>query len=165
MDIFYLILISIMSFLLLRELYFLVSSRKRIIKLGKNRLVYILYLIMLIMWLIFLFFNIKGYLNYNNDTSYYKHYIEEILSNVFWIEFLILNLIKSFIVSEIRENGLYIDSNFYKWSKVQSYIWTSYNTIQFKVKPPFRASTKYDFIIKEDLKSKVDETVQKHIHL
>ncbi len=154
-----------MSFLLLREIYLLAISGKRIIKIGKSRPIFILYLILLIVWMLFLFLNIKNYLNYNNTTSYYKHYIEEILSNVFWIEFLISNLIKSFIVSEIRENGLYIDSNFYKWSKVQSYIWTSSNTIQFKVKPPFRANTRYDFIIKEDLKSKVDETVQKHIHL
>lgn len=117
------------------------------------------------MWILFLFFNIKDYLNYNNNTSYYKHYMEEILSNVFWIEFLTLNLIKSFIVSEIRKNGLYIDSIFYKWSKVQSYIWTSSNTIQFKVKPFLRGSTRYDFTIEEALRSKVDETVQKHIHL
>lgn len=154
-----------MSFLLLRELYFLVISGKRIIKIGKSKSIFILYLILLIVWMLFLFFNIKDYLNYNNDTSYFKHYMDEILSNVFWIEFLISNLIRSFIVSEIRENGLYIDSNFYKWSKVQSYIWTSSNTIQFKVKPFLRGSTRYDFTIEEALRSKVDETIQKHIHL
>lgn len=150
---------------MLKELYTLMRSGKTIIKLDNNKSIFIICFIMLLIWIILLYRSVKGYVNYKNDIYYYKYYINEILDKLFWIEASILGIIRSFIGSVIRENGLYIDSRYYKWARVQSYAWTSSNTIRFEIKTFFKANKSFDFIIKEDLKSKVDEAVQNHIHL
>lgn len=151
---------------MLRELYTLMSSGKKIIKLDKSRSIFIIFFIMMLIWSsILLYRSVKGYVNFKNDIYYYKYCINEILDKLIWIEVSILGITQSYIASGIRENGLYIDLRFYKWSRVQSCTWTSSNTIRFEIKTFFKANKSFDFIIKEDLKSKVDEAVQNHIHL
>jgi len=102
---------------------------------------------------------ILGYFHYRNNTY------NNILLDIFWIEISISNIIRTLQSSEIRENGTYGPRNFYKWSKVQSYSWILPTTIQFKVNTTFfKTNNSFEFIIKEELKSKVNETVQKYVH-
>jgi len=163
---FFLILFFLFSLLMLKQLYTLMRGGRTIIKLYKSRSIFIIFFIMLLIWSsILLYRSVKGYVNFKNDIYYYDYYINEILDKLLWIELSILGIVDSYIGPGIRENGLYIDRRFYKWARVQSYTWTSSNTIQFKIKTLFNANKSFDIIIKEDLKSKVDEAVQNHIHL
>jgi hypothetical protein len=101
---------------------------------------------------------ILGYLRYTQSG-----YIFDILLAILWIETVIFHLIKGLHISEIRENGIYASGNFYKWSKVQSYSWVSATTIQFKVNTFFIAKYNFEFTIKDELKSKTNEIVQKYV--
>jgi len=80
-----------------------------------------------------------------------------------WIEISFFNIIRNLHKSEIRENGIYGSGLFYKWSKVQSYSWVLPTTIHFEVNTFFKTNYSFEFIIKEELKSKVSETVQKYV--
>jgi uncharacterized membrane protein YobD (UPF0266 family) len=100
---------------------------------------------------------ILEYLHYTQSG-----YIFYILLTIFWIESVISSLIRD-LRSEIRENGIYCSGKFYEWSKVQSYSWILPTTIQFKVNTFFTANYNFEFTIKEELKLKVNETVQKYV--
>lgn len=166
MDKFYLVLIAIASFLLLGELYtLLIRSGKLIIKgnRNKNKSYFIIWLILLIIGGIALGLSVKGYIKYKADNYESQNYMNNIMSYIFWVVLCIYNVIRSFIGSQIRENGLYIDCSFYKWDKVQNYEWTSPNTIWFKMNTFLKVVKTNGFIVTEDLKSKVDETVQRNV--
>ena len=94
---------------------------------------------------------------------YAKRLYYYILLAILWIEISISNIIRILHSSEIRENGIYGSGNFYKWSKVQSYSWILPTTIQFEVNTFFKTNYSFEFTIKEELKSKVNETVQKYV--
>jgi len=87
-----------------------------------------------------------------------------ILLAILWIEISISKMIRYLHSSQIRENGIYGYGHFYKWSKVQSYSWILPTTIQFEVNTFFKTNDSFEFTIKEELKSKVNETVQKCVH-
>ncbi|WP_291635319.1 DUF5673 domain-containing protein, partial [Clostridium sp.] len=81
---------------------------------------------------------------------------------ILYIETIIIFLIQ-YLHSEIRENGIYCSGRFYKWSKVQSYSWVLPTTIQFKINTFFTANYNLEFTIKDELKSKANETLQKYV--
>mgnify|MGYP001612198980 FL=1 len=149
-------IMDVIAFLMMsRKLYTVSQHGKLIINTSKNRrwpiLGAIFWAVMIIFWCIL------GYLHYMNNTY------NNILLDIFWIEISISNIIKNLHSSEIRENGIYGSGNFYKWSKVQSYNWVLPTTIQFEVNTFFKTNYSFEFIIKEELKSKVNETVQKYV--
>ncbi|MBW9171692.1 hypothetical protein K2F43_10760 [Clostridium estertheticum] len=150
------LIINIFAFLIiLRKLYIGSHHGKLIITAKKSRFP-IFWTIMIIFWFIL---GILGYYYYTNN-----HY--NFLLDIVWIEISIYNIIRDLHSSEIRENGIYGSGNFYKWSKVQSYSWILPTTIQFEVSPTFfKTNNSFKFIIKEDLKSEVNETVQKFVTL
>ncbi|APC39815.1 hypothetical protein [Clostridium estertheticum] len=150
------LIMDIIAFLMMsRELYTVSQHGKLIINTNKNRIWAtiwsILWAVMIISWCIL------GYLHYMDNTY------DNILMDIFWIEISIYNIIRGSHSSEIRENGIYGSGNFYKWSKVKSYSWILPTTIQFKVSTFFKTNYSFEFTIKEELKSKVNETVQKHV--
>ncbi|MEK6266773.1 MAG: hypothetical protein N2B06_18690 [Clostridium sp.] len=101
---------------------------------------------------------ILGYSNYTrNDNIFF------VLIAILWFEISIFSIIRGLHSSEIRENGIYASGNFYKWSRVQSYSWILPTTIQFKVNTAFIANCNFEFTIKDELKSKANETVQKYV--
>lgn len=156
---FYLILISSTTFFILKVLYTVTYRGEFIVKEKKDRASYNIWIVFLIIWCIFLILSIRGYIHNKNN-----YYIYNIIGNIIWIEASIFNLIIAYVSSQIRESGVYNAGNFYKWSKIQGYSWTTSNTIQFKVKTFFKTSKNFEFVIKEELISKVDEAVQKYIH-
>lgn len=83
----------------------------------------------LIFWCLLLWFDIRLYSSYKQDSV-----ITNIFTSIFWIDISISNLIKSYISSQIRENGIYKSGYFYKWAKIHSYTWVLQNTIQFNSK-------------------------------
>ena len=146
------LILTIFTFLIiLRKLYRVIHHGKIIINANKSRFSAIFWAVVIIFWCIL------GYLNYT-QSSY-----NSILLAILWIEISISNIIRDLHSSEIRENGIYGSGHFYKWSKVQSYSWILPTTIQFEVNTFFKTNYSFEFIIKEELKSKVNETVQKYI--
>ena len=146
---------NIFAFLLiLRQLYRLSYHRKIIIITNKN-----IFLPIFFAGVIIIIISISGYLDY---TQKQYGYIFDVLMAILYIQTIIIFL-KNYLYSEIRENGIYGSGNFYKWSKVQSYSWISPTTIQFKVNTFFIHNCNFEFTIKEELKSKVNETVQKYV--
>jgi len=153
------LLLNIFTFLMiLRKLYIVSHHGKIIINANKSRFwtrfSVIFWTVLIIFWCIL------GYSNYMHSTSTYN----SILLAILWIEISIFNIIRDLHSSEIRENGIYGSGHFYKWSKVQSYNWILPTTIQFEVNTFFKTNYSFEFTIKEELKSKVNETVQKCVH-
>lgn len=151
------IIFNIFAFLIiLRTLYRVSHYGKIIININKNRFWAI---ISLILWVgTSILWCRLGYLNYTQSG-----YIFDILLSIAWIEISISNIIRTWESSGLRENGINCFGNFYEWSKVQSYSWISPDTIQFKVNTFFIHNYNFEFTIKEELKSKVNETVQKYV--
>ncbi|WP_291637655.1 hypothetical protein [Clostridium sp.] len=154
----YVIMIIFVLILIIIKLYKVIQHRKLIINAKQSRFSTIFWVAMIIFWVLMIIaFGIIGYINYRNNA-----YID-ILNNIMWIELAIFNLIGILESSGIRENGIYRSGKFYKWSKVQSYSWILPTTIQFKVNTFFSPNYSFEFVIKEELKSKVNETVQKYV--
>jgi thiosulfate dehydrogenase [quinone] large subunit len=151
------IIINIFAFLIiLRELYIVSHHGKFIINTNKSRFWAIF---SVIFWTgVSIVWCISAYLHYTQSD-----YIFSVLLAISWIEISISNIIRGLHSSEIRENGIYCSGNFYKWSKVQSYSWVLPTTIKFKVNTFFTTNYSFEFIIKEELKSKINETVQKYV--
>ncbi|MBU3072711.1 DUF5673 domain-containing protein [Clostridium estertheticum] len=150
------LIMDIIAFLMMsRELYTVSQHGKLIINTNKNRIWAtiwsILWAVMIISWCIL------GYLHYMDNTY------DNILMDIFWIEISIYNIIRGSHSSEIRENGIYGSGNFYKWSKVKSYSWILPTTIKFEVSTFFKTNYSFEFTINEELKAKVNETVQKYV--
>jgi hypothetical protein len=114
--------------ILLKDLYTLCIHGRSILKVEKGIGLAIFWLVLIIVWCLLLWQNVKFYVRHGNNGI-----INNIVTNIFWIEFSISNIIKSLRSSEIRENGIYKSGYFYKWSKIKSYNWTTSNTIEFKV--------------------------------
>jgi thiosulfate dehydrogenase [quinone] large subunit len=154
----YQIMIIFVLIIIIIKLYTVIHHGKLIVKTKKSRFSPIWRVVGIIFWvLLIISWGILVYLNYQNNN-----YIN-ILNNIIWIEFSIFNLIGTLESSGIRENGINRSGKFYKWSKVQSYSWILPTTIQFEVNTFFKTNYSFEFTIKEELKSKVNETVQKHV--
>ncbi|MGK0467056.1 DUF5673 domain-containing protein [Clostridium sp.] len=151
------IIFDIIIFLLiLKKLYIVSHHGKIIINANKNKFQVIF---LVVFWAaISIGWCILGYLNYTQSGDIFF-----ILLTILWIEISIFNVIRYLHRSEIRENGIYGSGHFYKWSKVQRYSWILPTTIHFEVNTFFKTDYSFEFIIKEELKSKVNETVQKSI--
>ena len=119
----------------------------------------IYWLILLIIWSIVLCFNISDYIQYKEFRT-----IHNILLDIFWIELSISYIIMSLRSLEIRENGIYtFYGDFYKWTNIQSYSWILPNKIQFKANGNFNINRSFEITIKEELKLKVEEIIQKKL--
>jgi thiosulfate dehydrogenase [quinone] large subunit len=153
----YQIMIIFGLIIIIKKLYTVIQHRKLIITTKQSRFSTIFFVTKIIFWVLTIIaLGILVYLNYRNNK-----YID-ILYDITFIEFSIFHLIGTLESSGIRENGIYVDGKFYKWSEVQSYSWILPNTIQFKVNTFFSPNYNLEFTIKEELKSKVNETVQKY---
>lgn len=127
-------------------------------KAGEKSLLSIFWVGTLIFWCFLLWYDIRFYSSYQKDGV-----STNILISIFWIELSISNLIKSYLSSEIRENGLYKSGYFYKWSKIQSYTWVLPNTIQFEVNTFLKGNINIELTISEEFKAKVDEVIQRKL--
>ena len=152
------IILVLIIIIIILKLYTVIHHGKPIIDVKKSRFSAISSVVGIIFWVLMIIaFGILAYINYRNNT-----YIN-ILSNIIWIEISIFNTIRILKSSGIRENGIYGSGHFYKWSKVQNYNWILPTTIQFEVNTFFKTNYSFEFTIEEELKSKVNETVQKYV--
>lgn len=154
------ILVILGTGLVVRDLYTISHHGKFIMKVEKRSSLSIFWGVALIFWCFALWYNIRMYSSHQNESIG-----ANIFTNAFWIEFSISNFIRSFISSEIRENGIYKSGYFYKWSKIESYSWVLSNTVQFKVKTFFKKTRSFEISINEEVKLKVDEVVQRKLPL
>lgn len=159
-NIFNIIVVILWIGLLISDLYTSFNHGKSIIKVKKSRGLTIFWGVALIFWCFFLWFDIRRHICYGD-----KDIIDNIFSNIFWLEFIVYNAIKSFRSSEIRENGIYESGYFHKWSEIKSYNWVLPNTITFKVKTLFKSNLTCEYIINEEFKPKVEEVIQRNISL
>ncbi|CUU49717.1 DUF5673 domain-containing protein [Clostridium beijerinckii] len=148
------------TWMLLKDLYTLYTHGRNIVKVNKGIGLAILWMVLLIVWCLLSWKDAKLYVRYENDNI-----IESVLTNIFWIEFSISNVIKSLKSSGIRENGIYISGDFYKWPKVKSYNWIAPNIIEFKVKAFFKINSSLELKINEEVKAEVKEVIQRNIML
>ena len=159
-SIFAIVLFILGTRMLLKDLYTLCIHGRNILKVEKGIGLAIFWLGSIIVWCLLLWQEVKFYVRHENNGI-----INNIVTNIFWIEFSISNIIKSLRSSEIRENGIYKSGYFYKWSKIKSYNWTTPNTIEFKVRSFFKSNSSLKFTINEEYKAKVEEVIQKNIAL
>jgi thiosulfate dehydrogenase [quinone] large subunit len=151
------IIVNIFAFLvILKKLYRVTHHGKIIINANKGRFRAIF---SVICWsAISICWCILEYINYMRSGDIFF-----VLTAILWIEISIYNVIRDLHRSEIRENGVYGSGHFYKWCKVQSYSWILPTTIHFEVNTFFKTDYSFEFTIKEELQSKVNETVQKYV--
>ena len=159
-NILYIMIIIVGIRFILIDFYAVCHHGKFVIKLKEDRGSAIFWIVPLIAWVILLWLNISDYNQYGENRI--RH---NILLSIVWIILSILNIIKSLIGSEIRENGIYNYGNFCKWSKVMSYSWVSPNIIQVKVNTFFKMNRSLKIVIKEELKFEIDEVIQKNLGL
>ncbi|WP_242958808.1 DUF5673 domain-containing protein [Clostridium beijerinckii] len=148
------------TWMLLKDLYTSYTHGRNIVKVNKGIGLAILWMVLLIFWCLLSWKDAKLYVRYENDNI-----IESVLTNIFWIEFSISNIIKALKSSGIRENGIYISGDFYKWPKVKSYNWIAPNKIEFKVKTFFKSNSNLELTINEEVKAEVEEVIQRNITL
>jgi len=87
-----------------------------------------------------------------------------ILMGILWIQISLINIIRSVRSSEIRENGIYSNGYFYKWSTIQRCSFVSPNTIEFEASRWFNnIDRSFKFIIKEEFKFKAEEILSKNL--
>ena len=153
-------LIILGASLLLKDLYTVCHHGKLIMKVKEDRGLIIFYIVGLIIVCMMFWHNVRDYFYYGKSNR-----IDNILGIIFLIEVSISTIIKTFINSQIRENGIYYFGCFYKWSKIQSYNWVLPNTIQFKVNTFFKTTRSLELIINEEFKLKVDEVIQRKLPL
>lgn len=158
--IFYTILIIIGACLFLNALYTVYHHGRFIIKVKENKGLPIFWMALLIVWGCILVINTSDYIH--NEELRANNYI---LQSIFWIEISILNIIRSSRSSEIREHGIYISGDFYRWSKIKSYSWVLPNTLQFKVNTFLTFNKSFELSIDEESKLKVDEVIQRNLDL
>jgi len=159
------LLIIIGTGLLLKDLYTSYNHGKIIIKVKESKGLTIFWLVSLIFWCLLSWSDIKLYIHYEKNSIINNTIFNNIIINIFWIEFSISNILKSLRSSEIRENGIYKSGYFYKWSKIRSYSWVLPNTIEFKVNTVFKTNSTLEFTINEEFKLKVDEVIQRNLAL
>lgn len=157
------ILIIMFTGILIKDIFTIFHHGKLIIKTESYIGLTVFLIIMLFLWNYSLHENIR---NYYQDKKYgYKISTSSIYNSINWIALTIYQLFRSLRGSEIRENGIYKSGFFYKWSKIQSCIWISETTIQFKVKSFILFSREFAMPIKDEFKLKVDEILKEHLTL
>ena len=145
-------MIIIASFLLvIYELWIFTHAGKLIIKANIGKGWTIFWVGFLIFWFLLYWSNKKPITNITCAL------------NILGVLIAVVAIIRSRMDKEIRENGIYCNSSFYKWSQIKSYNWISANIIQFKTGASLLSDGSFEFIFKEDSKSKVDEVLKKCI--
>jgi len=115
------------------------------------------WVVILIIFCIILLFNVSYYIQYKE-----MRIINNTLINIFWIETIIVNIIRSLRGLEIRENGIYNSGYLCKWTKIQSYSWILPDKIQLEVNSIFGVNS-FEINIKEEFKLKVDEIIKRKL--
>ena len=102
-------------------------------------------ILMLIMWI------------FNGLIS---HDSKKLLLYLLWIEVSVINIIRCFRGSGFYENGIYHRGIFYKWSRVRRYSWVYDNELKLNTR-----YIKTKIYVKNELKPKIDEELQRYVSL
>lgn len=152
--------LAIATFLLLiNQLYEVSHSGKLIIKAEGSNGWAIFWVGIIIIYIIL----IGSYTMHNMPNNDIMVYLNNNILNIDILAISIICIIISLRDKEIRENGIFGEQCFYKWSKVTSYSWTSGNTFQLNVNTFFKINKNLEFTIKEELRPKTEEILQKYI--
>lgn len=177
-----LICILIEILLLLWELYLAFRCGKLIIKVKKSRVLLIFVSGLLVLWSLSLVSNIRDYMqfkvNFNiNNFAYSKdafdimglvHNMEDglinsIIRDILWIVLSMDLIIRTLKGTELRQNGIYNYGYFCKWRKIRSYSWISPDTVRFSLNKLFGIRTSFKITVKDELKPKTEEVLQRYL--
>lgn len=157
---FHIIFVLILSSLNLKD--WDVGNRygKFIIKLKTTKIYTTVFLISLLVLLGVLALGIQNYIN-----EVYSWDITKFLDITTWILMCLLYIAKSIKYTQIRENGIYLNSGFFKWEKLLSYKWISPDEIvfEFKKKTFFTDSIDERIKVSYENKKELDDILQKYI--
>ncbi|WP_426351049.1 hypothetical protein ACPWSR_07445 [Alloiococcus sp. CFN-8] len=86
------------------------------------------------------------------------------LNSILWIFLSIERLIRNYGSSEIREMGITLYNQFYKYSKLSSYQWLNDNVLRINYMNIFRQDDYYEIEIQDkETALKADEVLEKYI--
>lgn len=139
------------AILLFAEIYKIKKQTKLIIKMNRNTVSLLIWLLLLITW-VFIFIS--------NIINGYKDLFREIFMPVLWILIASFNTLQSYRGSEIREDGIYHQRNFFSWDSLKGYSWIS------PVELRLHTNGKYNrkIVVKRELKSKIDEVLKQYLN-
>ena len=148
-QIFMLIATIFMTYTLFNELYKRRNLKVLILRINNKRS-----LLQLFFWIAIIF--LYSFTMLNREV----YDLDNLLVPMLFIEASLINIIKWSRGSEISENGIYHNGFLYKWKYIKSYSWVLDSRL--------KVSTKYtSFIIdiKEELKSEIENSLQKYISI
>lgn len=137
--------------LCVKEIYKFKHQGKLLVKMNIYGVYIVIWSILSVVWILILFNNIS---KENTDI------LRDIVLSVFWVLITSLNAVCSYRGSEIREDGIYHLRYYYRWDSLNGYSWIS--PIKLKLHTNRRFNTK--IIIKEKLKSEIDEVLKQHLN-
>ncbi|WP_426351050.1 hypothetical protein ACPWSR_07450 [Alloiococcus sp. CFN-8] len=86
------------------------------------------------------------------------------LISITLILFLVLELIRGYDPTEIREKGVYFNNNFYSYKRITGYLWKEEDILRIYYKNIFRQDDLIEIEINDkDLALKTEEALQEHV--
>ncbi len=146
-----LIVIGVLAAILLfAEIYKINKQAKLIIKMNRSIVSLLIWALLLVTWL-FIFVN--------NILNGYKDIFREIFLPVLWILIASFNALQSYRGSEIREDGIYHQRNYFSWDSLKGYSWIS--PIELRLHTNGKYNRK--IVVKRELKSEIDEVLKQYL--
>lgn len=137
--------IILATYALIKEIYTLKRFKTPILIISERGFYFYFWILVLIMWI------------FNGLIS---HDSKKLLLYLLWIEVSVINIIRCFRGSGFYENGIYHRGIFYKWSRVRRYSWVYDNELKLNTR-----YIKTKIYVKNELKPKIDEELQRYVSL
>lgn len=146
-------------------LNFFDNRGKKIIKVKDSgrKVWYVFFVVFVILSLSMLIGNFKHWIMiYKCRDRFYREMLENV-NYIFFIVWSFFNILVSKVSNTITEKGIYIDSAFYRWEKIQGYRWVEENTIEFRIKTAKKHKNKKLEVDLDVNRSEVDNVLKVYI--
>ena len=163
MDKFYTFIASAVLGYMLRKIIISIRGGEFIMSLGRGGIRERRY--QRIVWSFILLFYIFVFITeLKMEESYLAYITSKGLINITLILFLVLELIRGYDPTEIRENGIYFNNSLYKYKKITGYTWSEEDVIRIYYKNIFRQDDFIEIEINDkDLALETEETLQRYV--
>lgn len=117
-----------------------------------------------IIWILFLIVYVFIFVSELRGSDDYLHYIMNGgWSSIFGILITLLEIVRGYGPTEIREKGMYFNNSFYKYKNLTGYVWSEEDVMRVYYKNIFRQDDFFDVEINDKYTAlKADETLQKY---
>ena len=118
-----------------------------------------------IVWsLLLLFYVFEFITELKAEENYLAYLTNNGLINITLILFLVLELIRGYDPTEIREKGVYFNNSFYSYKRITGYTWKEEDILRIYYKNIFRQDDLIEIEINDkDLALKTEETLQEYL--